>query len=280
MTVPVRHRLASLATMTAAAACPLPALAQAAQSLELPATSWHYGLTLYVYVPSVGGKSSVPADTNGTTLDITGEQILDALEMAFMASFDAHNGRWGVFSDVVYMDFSAGRQGTRDFSIGNAGLPASTSANLDYGLTGFVTTVAGQYRVASEPAKTIDLLGGVRYLNIKQSLSWDIDGSLGPLDPAARSGHSDTRLEQWDVIAGVKGRAWLDPDRKWSLPFYADIGTGETRFTWQVAAGATYAFGWGEVTGMWRYLGYEMKPGSAITKLNFNGPMLGATFRW
>src|SRR4051812_39079586 len=164
MTATARYRLALLASAGAALAASLPAAAQTAPTLELAASPWHYGLTFYVYVPSVSGKSSVPVDTNGTTLDITAEQILDALEMAFMASFDAHNGRWGVFSDVVYMDFSAGKHGSRDFSIGNAGLPASTSANLDFGLRGFVTTVAGQYRVASEPARTIDVLGGVRYL--------------------------------------------------------------------------------------------------------------------
>ena len=35
-----------------------------------------------------------------------------------------------------------------------------------------------------------------------------------------------------------------------------------------------------ELTGMWRYLGYEMKSGKSLSELNFNGPVIGVTFRW
>ena len=31
---------------------------------------------------------------------------------------------------------------------------------------------------------------------------------------------------------------------------------------------------------MWRYLDYNMKSGNAVESMTFNGPMLGATFRW
>jgi hypothetical protein len=31
---------------------------------------------------------------------------------------------------------------------------------------------------------------------------------------------------------------------------------------------------------MWRYISYDMKSGSPVEDLSFNGPMIGATFRW
>ena len=31
---------------------------------------------------------------------------------------------------------------------------------------------------------------------------------------------------------------------------------------------------------MWRYLDYNMKSGTPIESLNFNGPLVAATFRW
>ena len=31
---------------------------------------------------------------------------------------------------------------------------------------------------------------------------------------------------------------------------------------------------------MWRYLAYDLKPGLSIEDLKFNGPLIGATFRW
>lgn len=56
--------------------------------------------------------------------------------------------------------------------------------------------------------------------------------------------------------------------------------SGESRLTWQVVGGISYAYAWGELSAMWRYLAYDMKSGGAVKDLDFSGPMLGATFRW
>lgn len=40
------------------------------------------------------------------------------------------------------------------------------------------------------------------------------------------------------------------------------------------------AFDWGEITSMWSYISYEFKSGSQLQDIKFNGPMIGATFRW
>ena len=66
----------------------------------------------------------------------------------------------------------------------------------------------------------------------------------------------------------------------WGVPFYLDVGTGKPKFTWQAAAGVSYAFGWGELSALWRYLDYENKSGKPIKDVQFSGPMVGATFRW
>lgn len=84
----------------------------------------------------------------------------------------------------------------------------------------------------------------------------------------------------WDGIIGVKGRYAFGANREWVVPFYAEVGTGQSDLTWQVAAGIGYAFRWGEVVAMWRYLDYEMKSDKRIEDVNLNGPMLGMTFRW
>ena len=48
----------------------------------------------------------------------------------------------------------------------------------------------------------------------------------------------------------------------------------------QAAAGISYAFQWGELNALWRYLGYKAKSGKAISDVNFNGPQVGVVFRW
>jgi hypothetical protein len=58
------------------------------------------------------------------------------------------------------------------------------------------------------------------------------------------------------------------------------LGTGDSDLTWQAMLGFGYSFGWGDLCVAWRYMDYDLDSGGAITDLNFNGPALGATFRW
>ncbi len=257
--------------LSAGICCPLQAQAQA----DGP---WRFSASLYGYLPSLDGSASVPVDSAGNTINVGAEQILDNLKFTFMGAFDAHNGRWGVFTDLIYLDLGDSEQQTREFSIGNVGLPAGTASDIAWDLRGLAWTSAGQYRLVSDPSITLDAIGGVRLFQLKQSFRWNITGNLGPITPAGRSGEASAKLSNWDTIAGVKGRYALGAN--WSFPFYADIGTGESDLTWQLAGGVSYRFSWGELTAMMRHLAYEMKSGKAINDISFNGPMIGATFRW
>lgn len=44
--------------------------------------------------------------------------------------------------------------------------------------------------------------------------------------------------------------------------------------------GVGYTFGWGDVVGAWRYTDYQMKSGSPVAEINFNGPAIAVAFRW
>jgi len=59
-----------------------------------------------------------------------------------------------------------------------------------------------------------------------------------------------------------------------------DVGTGQSRLTWQAMAGIGYSFDWGTTTLAWRYLDYEFDPNAAIQDVSLSGPFLGVTFRW
>ena len=252
--------------------------AASAQTMA-PATEgpWRYGATLYFYVPSVSGKTSVPADSGGTTINF---DILEHLKFTLMGSLEAHNGRWGAFTDFIYLDFGGDKNQTRKFTIGDIGLPVGTTADIDWNLKGISWTVGGQYRFVSSPEFTLDVLGGARWLDIRRSSSWSITGDLGPLQPASRTGSNKADETLLDGIVGLRGRWTLGAGSPWSVPFYVDIGTGDSKRTWQAAAGIRYAFQWGEISALWRVLDYDLKSGDPVEKLQFSGPMVGATWRW
>lgn len=249
----------------------------AAQSAPVP-RPWKYTASINLFLPTIGGSSTFPAE--GTPIDVSAEKILNALKMTFMGTFDAHNGTWGVLNDLVYVDLGGSKSNSRDFTIGNVGLPVGTTADLELDYKATVWTVAGEYRVASDPAWTLDLLAGARLFDQRQHLRWSISGDLGPLAPTSRTGSADLNQSVWDGIVGVKGRYVFGPGRKWSAPFYLDVGTGESTSTVQAAAGVSYAFGWGEFNTLYRYLKYNAKAGKPVTSLSFSGPQIGAVFRW
>ncbi|MBK6862665.1 MAG: hypothetical protein IPG91_03445 [Ideonella sp.] len=76
----------------------------------------------------------------------------------------------------------------------------------------------------------------------------------------------------------MNGRIRLGPEGKWFIPYYLDVGTGESRFTWQGIAGIGYQFGWGSVIAAWRYLDYDFKSGGVVESLNMNGGAIGVQF--
>jgi hypothetical protein len=265
----------------AGALLPASAAAQYAQpGWESANANWQFNALLYGYLPTIGGKLSVPVQTGGSNINVDANTIIDNLKMAFMGTLDVHYGRWGAFTDVLYLNVSGSKSQTRDFSIGNIGLPVSTTADLSLDLKGTIWTIAGEYRAISDPAWNVDVLAGARMFGIKPTLGWSINGDLGPIAAPGRSGSKDISDTVWDGIVGVKGRYAFGDERRWFVPFYADIGTGESDLTWQVAGGVGYAFKWGEIFGMWRYLDYNFKSGKQLQDMNFNGPMLGLGFRW
>jgi hypothetical protein len=242
---------------------------------------WRFQAALNLYLPSMGGTTAFPIAPAGSgDALVDASTIVDNLKMAFMGSFEASRGPWGLFTDVLYMDLGNTKSGVRDFSIAGGRIPADASARAEYDLKGWGWTLAGTWHAVTDPAATFDVLAGARLLDIEQTLTWDITGNVGSIPTAGRSGSSKVELSNWDGIVGVKGRLALSADRKWFAPYYLDVGAGESKLTWQALGGVGYAFPWGDVLAAWRYLDYQMKSGNAIQSLNFNGPSVSAVFRW
>jgi hypothetical protein len=265
--------------VTVAALCAVAALSPA-DSAAQTADNWTWQASLYVYLPTIGGSTTFPQSGAGSDVSLDASKIIDNLKMTFMGTIEASNGRWGMFTDVVYMDLGNTKSGTRDISIGGAGLPAGASANASYDLKGWAWTLAGTWRVASDPTSKMDLIAGARLLDMKQTLGWEVTGNVGSIPTPGRGGNATAELSNWDAIIGVKGRAVLGESRQWFLPYYVDVGAGESNLTWQAMAGIGYSFEWGDLAGAWRYLDYDMKSGKSIESMTFNGPTIAAVFRW
>lgn len=243
------------------------------------AGDWHYSATVYGWFPDIGGQTHFPSGAGGT-IDVDISTILDHLKMTAQGSFEAHKGRWGGFGDLVYLDVGAAKSATRGVEIGGTPLPASVTAAMDFDLKSVFLSMAVTYRIVDASDAALDVLLGARLATFEQTLDWEFTGNFGPMTPPPLTGNREASVDQWDAIAGIRGRSQFGPEGHWALSYHFDVGTGDSDLTWQAVLGVAYAFGWGDLGVAWRYLDYDLDPDGPITDMNFNGPALGATFRW
>ena len=253
--------------------------APALHAQETTASSdWRFAATIYGWLPDVGGNTELPLGGGGS-IDVDVNTILDHLRMTGMGSFEFSNGRWGAFTDFIYLNLGDSSSSTRSLSVGGVPIPATVTADTNFDLKSTIWTVAGVYRAVASRDSTFDLLAGARLVHLKESLDWTFTGDFGPIAPPPLAGSQDASIDHWDAIVGGKGRVNFGTSHKWAMPYYFDIGAGDSDLTWQAEVALTYSYSWGDLGVAWRYLDYDFGSGP-IKDLNFNGPAVGAIFRW
>ena len=248
---------------------------------------WRYKVTPYFWFINVQGTLRYnPIPGGSPHVEISNSDLLDSLDFGFMLSGEARKGRWSIFTDVIYFDLSSleSRVKAIDFNLGGPINPIS--ADLDTGtsssLTAWVWTLAGSVGVVDEPTVVIEALGGFRYLAADATTDWRLTATVtgpGPGQVFQRTGNISQSENFWDAIVGVRGRVRLG-DSRWALPYYLDIGTGDSDLTWQGMLGLSYGFDWGDIIINYRYLYYDMEEGGLFEDLSFEGPGIGITGRF
>jgi hypothetical protein len=168
----------------------------------------------------------------------------------------------------------------RDASVGGVPLPVGASAAVDLDLKSWIWTVAGTWRAVEQATHTIDVVAGIRYLDVEQTVGWTLAGNVGSIPLPGRAGAAKASLGNLDAIVGLRGRVALGAGSPWFVPYHVDVGLGDSDLTWQAMAGIGYAFAGGEAVAAWRVLGYDFSSKERIADLRFGGPLIGARFTW
>ena len=197
---------------------------------------WKFRAFIYMWGPKITGAATFPG---GNTADfrMTFGDILDHLKLAGMGTLEAQKGRWGAFTDVVYMNLGATGTRTRDGTIDGVPLPVGVTVNTGVGMKSWVWTLAGSYRVQSTAESEMDVFAGARMLTIEPTLTYDFSADVGPFVGPGRAGSRTVKETNWDAVVGAKGRVAFGANREWFIPYYADIGTGDSDLTWQGSVG-------------------------------------------
>jgi len=238
----------------------LSAIASAEETAQTD--QWEFDAAIYLWGASIGGKTG-----SGSDVDISFDDLLSNLEMAFMGAVGARKGKWSLMLDAIYMDV----KGTGSVTIPVDGL-LDINANGSLELTAWVLTPSVGYNLFQTERIYLDVLAGARYLYLKSDTELD----LAPLPSIKKR---DTVSDSiWDGIVGIKGHVNLN--KNWYLLYYADIGAGSSNVTWQVFGGVGYRFKRLDLIAAYRYMDWNFNDDGAFDDLNLSGPFVGVKFRF
>jgi hypothetical protein len=227
--------------------------------------SWQFAASLYLWGIGIDGKTQ-----SDTEVSVDFDDILDNLKMAFLSAFEARKGKWSLLADVLYLDVGAEKTSNVTIPIG-PGIDVSTGADLD--LKAWAFHIAGGYNLLTKGGSKLDLVAGARYLDLQMDLA------LSSQAIQARYRTLSASNSVWDGIIGLKGNIGLS--KRWYLPCYLDIGTGESDYTWQAIGGIGFrAAKWVDVTLVYRHLAWNFGSDRVIDDLSISGPIIGAIFRF
>ena len=268
----------ALALVSIAIAIATAALSPARASAQELSDEWKFRASIYMWMPAITGAATF-AGNNTADIDVKFHSLLSHLKMAGMGNIEAQKGRWGAFTDLIYFDVGAAATTTRDHTIDGVPLPAAVTLNTGLDFKAVVWTLAGSYRVQAEPDSSFDVFAGAQMLRLDATLNYTFSEDFGPFVGPNRTGSRGSSGNTWDGIVGAKGRLGFGEKHEWFVPYYADVGAGQSQLTYQLSAGVGYTFSWGEVVATWRYLDWK-EPGDKVPKLTVNGPQLAVAFSW
>ena len=227
---------------------------------------WTGNLTLYGWVPGIKGDQTLP---NGDPLiDLSGRDVLDALEGAFFGAAELRRDRWGLLFDFMYADLEQD-----GFATGTI-IPGAAPANATAATTFKVATAALAYRAYETEKQVVDVYGGLRYYDVDADFTFRI--SSIPFEASRGASSSWT-----DAIIGLRGQVQLTD--KWSLTGLADVGGfgigSSSDLSWQALVTADYAFS-DRLTGRigYRHMGIDNNSNGLDLDLGLGGPVFGLTW--
>jgi hypothetical protein len=224
-------------------------------------SGWSFAVSPYVWVPGI--NTSLDTDFGALDASRSNRAALEDLDLAFMGAFEARRGRWGLIGDLIYAKLS----NEEDTPFGALFDSAEVTTKLG-ALTGY-----GYWRAYEDAHLSLDLLGGVRYYDLKV----EVDLTEGLLRPRELESKSDW----WDGVVGFRGRG--DFNENIFSTVLVDVGGFDTGsdFTWQALATVGYQFDdrWSAQAG-WRYLDVEKEIWGEDVQVELDGPILGFTYRF
>ena len=248
------------------------------------AREWKFALQPYLWAPVIEAnlKFSTPSGSSGAPeVEIEPNNYLENLDFALIVTAEARKGKWSFTADFVYMELTDSESRVNSVDFGGGVTSTSIDVGTEVDTTSFITTFGGGYQFIDSPQLKMDIVAGLRYLWLESQVDWQLSGNIigpGPGQTFARYGSHTEDGDLWNGVCGIRGRL-LFGQSHWFIPFYGDIGTGDSDLTWHLYAAPCYSFkDWFNAMIGYRYIGFDNGGDDLIQDLRLYGPVIGARF--
>lgn len=222
---------------------------------------WTFTISGYAWLAGIEGDVGIGGRV--AHVDASIGDILSNFDIGMMGLAEARYQRFGVFTDLNYVQLSA----SQDTPLG---LLASSA---DVTMESLMWTLAAEYRLLDQRDASVDAFAGFRLFSLRNELGFNSPGLIG--------GTELSKTETWaDPIVGLKGRVSINPQlylTGWGL-----VGGGASSdVVWDLMGGAGYQFteSLSAVVG-YRAAGVDYENDGFVYDTVQHGPILGAVFRF
>lgn len=237
------------------AAFALPIVATAADNDD----DWHVKGELYVW-----GTSVDTTQTDGQASEVEFDDILDSLEFGFLGAAAISKGRWQWYVDLISVQL----EDSETVPLPVPGIPVPVDANVKVEVDQLVVNAGGGYTITGSGKNRVDLMFGARYID----LDTDVGIDLGVVPAIAVSDSNDLL----DGFVGIEGYA--DLSDRWYMGYYADIGTGDSDYSWQALIELKYEFSRVDAGVGYRVMHWELDGDGLLDDFRLSGPYVGVLF--
>ena len=192
----------------------------------------------------------------GTVSEADFEDIVDSVKLAGMGSLIAQKDLLSIFVNFNYINMEQGKQ-----------VRPNIRANAE--IKTFFSTLGAGWQVWQQQDSNLNLIGAVRYLDLNAKLT-----TTTPLTTTKQV--TDEHL--FDGVVGIRGQNALSD--QWYINYYADIGTGQSKMTWQTRAAINYDFNPWAVQIGYSYMAWQLDDPNFIEELTIHGPFAGFKYQF
>jgi len=227
-----------------------------------------YRFSIYAWGAGISGKTQ-----SGKSFDVSFKEVLDNIRFTYMGSFAVMKDDWSLIADLIYLNMDQKSSSTIYLPVENNQRILKISDKIKLDTSGTVINLLFDKNLLIYRIIKLNYILGTRFLDLDSKLQIKLNSIIG--NYKIKDKLSTSVL---DAVVGIQGKVIFN--EQWSLPYYFDLGTGQSKNTSQFVAGITSSYEKFSIDLLYRSIKWKFKSKELLKNIEFKGPMLGFIYKF